>query len=138
MGTGVLFSELRQAAAREEALIQRIAELDVRSEAVERTGNLARRSSILRALAREGNLSVSALRARLEGLPGSTVVLDASQVEALASNRSLAGPAGIRAALAEMEGRGGVSARELLRLLDSSDVDPEMTVPTTRLMQLLD
>jgi hypothetical protein len=44
----------------------------------------------------------------------------------------------LRAALRELEGRDGVSARDLLRLLDASDVNPEMTVPTSRLMQLLD
>ncbi|MCK5649830.1 MAG: hypothetical protein KAJ42_00565, partial [Gemmatimonadetes bacterium] len=132
------FSELRRVEAREEALVQRLAELDVRSEAVERTANLAGRSPLIRALSRQGSLSVAALRDRLRSLPGNTVVLDASELEDLLANTASLAPPVWRAVLAEYEGGEGIRVRDLLEILESSRVPSDMSVPTSRLIQVLD
>lgn len=138
IATGFLFSELRRVEAREEALVQRLAELDVRSEAVERTANLAGRSPLIRALSRQGSLSVAALRDRLRSLPGNTVVLDASELEDLLANTASLAPPVWRAVLAEYEGGEGIRVRDLLEILESSGVPSDMSVPTSRLIQVLD
>jgi len=138
IATGFLFSELKRMEAREEALVQRLAELDVRSEAVERTAGLAGRSPLIRALAREGSLSVAALRDRLRSLPGNTVVLDASELEDLLANTPSLTPPVWRAAVAEYEGGEGIRVRDLLAILESSGVPSDMSVPTSRLIQVLD
>jgi hypothetical protein len=138
VGTGVLFSELRQSVAREDALVERLAELDVRSEAVEHTADLAGRSPLIRALSREGTLSVAALRERLEALPGNTVVMDASHVADVLSRTASLTPAAWTAALAEYEGGDGIRVRDLLTILDTAGFSPEMNVPTSRLIQALD
>lgn len=138
IATGFLFSELRRVEAREEALVQRLAELDVRSEAVERTADLAGRSPLIRALSREGSMSVAALRDRLRSLPGNTVVFDASQLEDVLANTASLTPPVWRAALAEYEGGEGIRVRDILTILESSGVPSDMSIPTSRLIQVLD
>ena len=101
IATGFLFSELRRTEAREEVLVQRLAELDVRSEAVERTADLAGRSPLIRALSRQGSMSVAELQDRLRSLPGNTVVLDASELADVLANTASLTPPVWRAALAE-------------------------------------
>ena len=138
IATGFLFSELRQSKAREEALVQRISQLDVRSEAVQRTASLAGRSPLIRALSREGSVSIAALQERLRDLPGNTVVLDASELAAVLANTATLTPPIWRAALAEYEGSEGIRVRDLLAILESSKARSDRSVPTSRVIQLLD
>ncbi len=138
VATGLLFSELRRVEAREQVLVQRLAELDVRSAAVERTAGLAGRSPLIRALSRQGSMSVAALRDRLRSLPGNTVVLDASQLEDVLASTASSRPPVWRAALVEYEGGEGIRVRDLLTILESSGVPSNMNIPTLRLIRVLD
>jgi hypothetical protein len=146
VATGLLFAELRRVEAREQRLVQQVveqrrwlAELDVRAStsAVARTAGLVGRNSWVRALARRESVSIAELRDMLRSLPGGVTVFSASQVDELLGNLPQWTPMNWRGALRELEGEDGISARELLGTLETLDVDPSLTVPTSRLMGLL-
>jgi hypothetical protein len=146
VATGLLFAELRRVEAREQLLAQQVveqrrwlAELDVRASAsaVARTAGLVGRNSWVRALSRQENVSIAELRGMLQSLPGNVTVFSASEVDALLSNVPSWTPANWRGALRELEGEDGISAREMLGMLETLDVDPSLTLPTSRLMGLL-
>jgi len=146
VSTGFLAVELNRVRGRETALAQQVAEqqgwlaalsTDRSADPVARTAALAGRNPWLRALSREERISVGGLRALLERMPGDRIVMTRPQVDAaLRSRASMATPL-FREVLVQVEGGEGVRARDLLRALEGSDVSPELTVPTSELLDLL-
>ena len=96
IGTGLLLGQMRKLHAREQALVQqvaeheqRLAELDLRAfsgSAAARVG-LGRRAGWERALARRESVSLSELREMVSGFPGGLTVISASEAEALEQGR---------------------------------------------------
>jgi len=146
IASGFLFKELRQVRQREGVLVQQIAEqerwlaeLDLRSapSAAARTAALAGSRSWQRMLSRMESVSVSDLNALVEGLPARTTILTAAEAERLVGRVPYLRSGAWKAALAETRIEDGIQAGELLRLLESLDVDPDRTIPTTRISELL-
>ncbi|MEJ2206671.1 MAG: zf-HC2 domain-containing protein [Gemmatimonadota bacterium] len=144
LSTAFLFRELGRIQAREIVLAQQIVELeeglaavDGRTELVERTANLGAPDSWVLALSRQERISVVSLRDRLRSLPADAPLLDASQVDALLRSAPTWTPAGWRNALRRLRAGDGVSVQDLLGILDSSTVNPETTIPTAPLIDLL-
>ena len=139
--TGLLFAQLRRVEAREQALSDRLSELAVRTEAVERTAALGGRNTTVRALLRRlsdrESVSVAWLEEFLQTLPEDTPLFNAAQVEAFRGNTSSWTPAIWRRALAAFGEGEGIRAGDLLRVLESVDVDPGTRVPTSRLIEIL-
>ena len=146
VSTGFLAVELNRVRGREMALAQQVAEqqgwlaalsTDRSADPVARTAALAGRNPWLRALSREERISVGGLRTLLERMPGDRIIMTGPQVDAaLRSRASMATPL-FREVLVQVEGGEGVRARDLLRALEGSDVSPELTVPTSELLDLL-
>jgi len=153
--TGFLYSELRRVKATGSQLAQEVgtlqtnlAELEMRTEEVERTAELARRNS-LQVRAREflatgpESLTLGDLIEALESFSDHRVRLDASQVRTLRRPstflpRELREIAEILAT--EVRSRGtfrDISAGELAEWLAKSGIPRDRTLPTSRLIQLL-
>ncbi|UCC71092.1 MAG: zf-HC2 domain-containing protein [Gemmatimonadota bacterium] len=145
LGSGLLFQEVRQLRQREDALVAQLAEqerwlaeLDFRtsSDPVARTAGLAGRATWERALSRRRSVSVSELRNMLRSVPAAATVFDASELESLQRNIPFWMSSAARKAAAEIRPGDGVQAGELLRLLDTLDVDPGRRIPTARILAL--
>ncbi len=145
VGSGLLFRELVRLRQREEVLVQRVAEqerwlaeLELRtaSDPVARTAGLAGRAAWERALARRTSVSVAELAAMLRSLPATATILGAAQAEEAAGSLPSWLATAWRGPLAELDSEDGIQARELLRLLERLDVDPERRVSTARLLAL--
>ncbi|MFC1576029.1 hypothetical protein ACFL5A_05245, partial [Gemmatimonadota bacterium] len=144
--TGYLFSELTSMKEREGALAQQVleqqrwlAELDVgpSTDPVARTATLAGRNPLVRALSRQETVSMAGLQGLLRSLPGDRTLLTAAQVEDLLNSRSTLTAPLWRETLVRMDGGDGMRARDLLRVLESMDLDPDMTLATAELINLL-
>jgi len=88
-----------------------------------------------RALEPGRDLTVAELRALLREVPAGTPVISASRASALAKSRFL--PAAWSEALSRLDGRGEVTAADLLSVLDGLGLSDGTNVPTARLLELL-
>lgn len=142
--SGYLFAELQRVTDREQALAerlvqqtQRLGELEARTDAVARASAISGRGAWARVLSRTDRITVAELEEMLRSAPGTAVVLNASQVEALVTSPSPWAPAAWKLALASLEGRGDLSVSEVLALLEAAALDPGTALPTSRLTELL-
>jgi hypothetical protein len=146
--TGFLFSELRQTKERGIRLAEQIEELergmvdlDARTDRVERTASLAGRKTWMRSfsmdLSTRESVSIAWVQEMVRRLPPDTPLLTASQVEALLGGGLSWGPSALRAEVSEKAGSDGLTALELLAVIDSLGLDPELSVSTSRLRELL-
>jgi hypothetical protein len=145
VATGLLFKELTRVQARERVLARTVAEqqmwltdLDDRTStnANVLAAGLAGRGWT-RALSRREQISVAELSELLQRLPARTTVLTTAQAEMLMEAVPLWTPSGWKGAIGEVETQDGIRAGELLELLERWDVDPDMTLRTSRLLGLL-
>jgi hypothetical protein len=153
--TGFLFSELRRTEARGAQLAEQIgglerglADLDARTEWVERTAQLAgggrnRARALDFVFSGQDHLTVEALLDLLGGLPKNLVLFNTSQVEALSGGTSHP-PRELREVLAvlqdaltTLEGDGGVLVGEFAAWLSSSGLPRDMALPKSPLLDLL-
>jgi hypothetical protein len=144
--TGALFLELGRLRDREALLAQQVveqrrwlAELEAGPSAdpVARTAALAGKSPWLRALSRQETISIEGLRRLLERVPGDRMVMTQEQWNAALRSRFPLSPSVLGDVLARVEGGQGVRAGDLLRALDGLELSPDLTVPTSELMDLL-
>ena len=144
--TGFLAMELGRLRDREATLAQQVteqqrwmAELEIgpSTNPVARTAALAGRSPFTRALSRQESISISGLQLLLERMPGERSILSQPQLDAALRSRSPLTAPFLREALAGIGGRDGVRARDLIRALEALDVNPNLTVPTADLMEIL-
>ncbi len=144
--TGFLSVALGRLRDREATLTQQVAEQQrwlaelgaTRfADPVARTAALAGRSSWTRALSRQESISIQGLRALLERVPGDRAVLSQAQLEEVLRNRAPIPVPRLREALVGIDDGKGVMARDLLRALETIDVNPQLRVPTADLMDLL-
>ena len=145
ISTGFLLGERARLRDREGALARlvaehetRLAELEVRtsSGAIARATGFAGRRAWEHKLSRRESVSVAELGDMLGSLPSGVTLVDASGVEALLNSVPFWTTATWRAALDQIRAEDGVQAGELLRVLDALDVDPEMSIPTARILAL--
>ncbi len=153
--TGFLLSELRQTQARGNEMAGQImelergmAELDARTEWVERTARLAgsgrnRARALNYALAGQESITVEALVELLEKYPADMVLFKASQLQSLLGP-SVRPPPELRElfglladALTTLGERNEVRAGDLARWLATSGLPPDMVVPKSPLIELL-
>ncbi len=144
IATGVLFAQLRQVKEDERVLAGQLAEqsrllaaLDSRTGGIVRSGEPPGRTSWIRALSGQKRVSVAQLEGMLRTVPPRAVLLDTSQVEALLDSPSSWTPNGWRTALGALAERESLTAGDLLRLLAKAGLDPQATVATSRLIELL-
>jgi hypothetical protein len=146
--SGFLFSELKRTKARGMELAEQIGELErgfaglnERTAAVERTAGLAGRNRWVRALSmdlgRRESVSIEWVRQRVGRLPPDTPLFTASEVEALLGGVTSWGFPAFRGEVYDRAGTDGLSAQELLAVFDSLNLPPELTVPASRLRDLL-
>ncbi len=152
--TGFLSLELSRLREREAGLAQQVeeqqrwlAELELGPSAdpVARTAALAGRNPWLRALSRQETITVDDLRALLERMPVDRTVMTRVQLDAALRSRFPLSASFLSDVLARVEedgprrgdGGGGVRAGDLLRVLNGLNVSPELSVPTSELMDLL-
>jgi len=144
VATGLSFTELTRVQARERVLAQTVAdqqrwlaELDERTSAnsTALASGLAARGWV-RALSRREQMSVAELSELLRRLPARATVLTTSQAETLMSAIQLWTPPGWRSGIGEIEIRDGVRAGELVEILETLEVDPDMTLRTSRILGL--
>lgn len=144
--TGFLFWETRQLRIREDLLAQQVveqrrwlAELDVSASAdpVARTAALAGRDPWVRALSRRDDISFGGLRTLLERMPPDRILVEADRLRSLRTGPAPLLPPLLRGALAEMETGAGLRVRDLLRALETMDMSPGTTVPTSELLDLV-
>jgi hypothetical protein len=144
--TGFLIRETRRLSEEGALLAQQVveqerwmAELGSLSAAdpVKRTAALAGRSPFARALSRQETISIGGLQSLLERMPGDRRVLSRAQLDAVLRNRIGLSQPLLREALAGIEARDGVRARELIRALEDMDVGPGFTLPTADLVEIL-
>ena len=81
-------------------------------------------------------MSVAELSDLLRRLPTRATVLTTSQAETLMSAIQLWTPPGWESAISEIEIRDGIRAGELVEILETLDVDPDMTLRTSRILDL--
>jgi len=145
VASGLLFKELTRAQARERALAQTVAEQEAwLAELDERTSantaalavGLASRGWA-RALSRREQMSIAELSELLRRLPARATVLTTSEAETLMGAVPLWAPPGWRSAIGEIEAGDGIRAGELLEILETLDVDPDVTLRTSRILGLL-
>ncbi|UCC47611.1 MAG: zf-HC2 domain-containing protein [Gemmatimonadota bacterium] len=145
VSSALLFRDVRGLRQRESALAQeiaeqerRLAELDVRtsSHPVVRTAGLAGRATWARVLQRRRSVSISELAEMLRGLPASTTIFGALELEALNESAPFWTATALSDALAEVGTEDGIQAGELLRLLGALDLDPERRIPTARILAI--
>ncbi|MFH1763123.1 MAG: hypothetical protein ABIF09_02925 [Gemmatimonadota bacterium] len=153
--TGFLFSELRQTKARGNEMAEQIvelergmAELDPRTEWVERTAQLAgsgrnRARALNYALAGQESITVEALVELLGNYPADMVLFKASQLQNLLGT-SVRPPPELRElfglladALTTFGERNEVRAGDLAKWLATSGLPPDMVVPKSPLIELL-
>lgn len=96
---------------------------------------VAARGAALRFLESGRDLTVAELRALLREVPAGTPVISASRAGALATSGFV--PAAWRDALSRLDGRGEVTAGDLLAVLEGLELSDGTSVPTTRLLELL-
>jgi len=148
ISTGFLFTELKRTKARGVELAEQIGELErgfvglnERTAAVERTASLAGRNRWVRALSMDlstqKSVSIEWIREMVDRLPPDTPLFTATEVEALLGGVTSWGFPGFRVQVFDRAGTDGLSARELLSVFDSLNLDPELTVPASRLRDLL-
>jgi hypothetical protein len=146
IGSGFLFAQLRTVQARERVLAEQIldqrewlAELELRTslDPVSRTASLTGRTNWIRALSREERITVRELREMLRSLPGNPTLLSATEVRALQRRAGFWTPMPWGEALREFDGEAGVRAQDLLAVMETMDLHPEINVPTARLVDLL-
>jgi len=152
--TGFLYLELNRLRDREASLAQQVEEqqrwlADLEggpsADPVARTAALAGRNPWLRALSRQETITVDGLRVLLERMPGDRMVMTKGQLDAALRSRFPLSASFLSEVLARVDedvpGRGdaggGVRAGDLLRVLNGLDVSPELSVPTSELMDLL-
>lgn len=107
------------------------------SDPVVRTAALAGRNPFARALSRQDEISVGGLQNLLERIPGDRIILDGARLDGLLLSRGAISQPLLRDLLDTFDGREGVQARDLIRALESMDVSPTLTVPTSDLMEIL-
>ena len=148
ISTGFLFTELKRTKARGVELAGQIGELErgfaglnERTAAVERTAGLAGRNRWVRALSmdlgRQESVSLEWVRQRVDRLPPDTPLFTASEVEALLGGVTSWGFPAFRGEVYDRAGTDGLTAQELLAVFDSLNLPPELTVPASRLRDLL-
>jgi len=148
ISTSFLFSELKRTKARGVELAEQIGELErgfaglnERTAAVERTAGLAGRNRWVRALSmdlgRQESVSLEWVRQRVGRLPPDTPLFTASEVEALLGGVTSWGFPAFRGEVHDRAGTDGLTAQELLAVFDSLNLPPELTVPASRLRDLL-
>ena len=148
LSTGFLFSELRQTQAREVQLAERVeeigrglAELDERTVAVERTTQLTGQRSWARnlslSLGSEEFVTIERIMQKVRLLPPGEPLLSETKVEDLLGGVLSRGLRGLPSGIRQGSQGDGFSAGELLDLLESLDLDPGLTVPKDRLIDLL-
>ena len=145
VATGVSFTELTRVQARERVLARTLAEqqtwlaeLDERTSANANVlaSGLAGRGWA-RALSRRERITLAELSELLRRLPARTTVLTAAQAETLMGVAPLWAASGLEGAIGEAEIGDGVRADELLEMLERLNVDPDMTLRTSRIIGLL-
>ncbi len=145
LATGLLLSEVKGLRAREQALVQRVAdherwlaELDLRTRAdpVARTAGLAGSQAWERLLSRRESVSIAELEALLAGLPARATVLNTAEWQAVKGSV----PAWMGSvwgnATQAIRADDGVQAAELLDLLIALDLEPDRSVSTARILAL--
>ncbi len=144
VATGLLYKELTRVQARERVLAQTVtaqqswlAELDQRTSA-NATALEAGLSGPgwARALPRREQMTIAELSDLLRRMPARATVLTTSQAETLLGAIPVWTPPGWRNAIGEIDIRDGVRAGELVEILDTLGVDPEMTLRTSRVLDL--
>jgi hypothetical protein len=147
MVNGLTLRALRRAEARSAVLTEQLLDQQRRLVGIEaaaaprsgraerRVASLGAREAWLRALEGRGDLTVSDLRVLLRELPAGTTVVSASRSSALAGARFM--PAAWREAFAGLDATAGVTAEELLGVLDALNLPGGASVPTARLIELL-
>jgi len=145
VASGLVFTELTRVKARERVLAQTVAEQQRwLAELEERTSantnvlaaGLASRGWA-RALTRREEMSIAELGELLRRVPARATVLTTAQAETLMGVVSLWAPPGWKQAISEIEVGDGVRAGELVEILESLDVDREMTLRTSRILGLI-
>ncbi len=144
IATGLLFTELTKVRERERVLArtvseqqQWLAELDERTSvntSVLAAGLAGR--GWARALSRREQMSVADLSDLLQRLPARATILTASQAEELSSAIPVWAPPAFRSAIGEIDMRDGIRAGDLLRILESLELDPDVTLRTSRIIGL--
>jgi len=153
--TGFLFSELRRTEASGIRLTQQVgelerglAELDARTEWVERTASLAgsrrnRARALAFALSGQDSITVETLLELLGSYPADLVLLNASQVDAILRTTSRPPPdlrgilVALGDALTDLGYERGVRAGDLVEWLASSGLPRDMVLPKSQLIELL-
>ena len=145
VASGLLYAELTRVQTRERVLAQMVAEqqgwlaeLDERTSAntTALAAGLASRGWA-RALSRREQMSIAELSELLRRLPARATVLTTSQAETLMGAVPLWAPPGWRSAIGEIEVGDGVRAGELVEILETLNVDPDMTLRTSRILGLV-
>jgi hypothetical protein len=150
-----LFSELKRSEARELQLAQQVgelerglAEVDARTEWVERTASLAgsrrnRARALAFALSGQDSITVETLFELLGSYPADLVLLNASQVDAIMRTTSRPPPdlrgilVALGDALTDLGYERGVRAGDLVEWLASSGLPRDMVLPKSQLIELL-
>jgi len=131
----------REGALAQQVLEQQrwLADLEVGPSAdpVARTATLAGKNPWIRALSRQETISIAGLQGMLRSMPGDRTLLTAAQVENLLNSRSTLTLPLWRKTLVRVEGGDGMRAGDLLRVLESMNVSPDMTLLTSELINLL-
>jgi len=146
--TGGLLLQVRRTEAHNTRLAQQVqdlerglADLGTRTRRVEETTGILGRNGWIRSLSTDlgggESVTIGSIESLLRQLAPDTPLLTAPQVETLLRAVSGARIPAIRTRIAATSGSGGLTAGELLALLASLDLDPDRTVPTSRLRDLL-
>jgi hypothetical protein len=152
--SGFLYVELDRVRSREAILTQQVeeqqrwlAELEVgpAADPVARTAALAGRSPWLRALSRQESVTVAGLRVLLERMPEDRILMTEGQLDAARRSRFPLSRSLLADVLARVDGgrpgqggeRRGVRAGDLLKALEGMNLSPDLSVPTSELMDLL-
>ncbi len=145
--TGFLVTQLRKSGMSEIRLARQVEELEAglnelqgRIDGIERTGILASQSPWARAfsldlspLTSQESIRVEWIQQTLQKLPPDTPLLTASQVGGILRSPLSRGFPGLREQLAEHSAADGLSAQELLLVIEGIQLDPDQLIPTSRL-----
>jgi hypothetical protein len=142
--SGYLLVQLRQAEARMDLLAESLEMATTPSGFYTQAGTrldeqpplLQGRNPWLRALRAQDEISLGGLKQFLQELPGNPTLLDSNQLRNLQRIQPPWAPAGLRFVLGELTGMDALRAQDLIRILSAPNLDPGLSVPTARLIEL--
>jgi len=139
VGTLFLFGEVRSLKDREQVLTLKLAELDLRtsSAGVSHTSDTSGLARWERMLSRRESVTLADIENRLAGVPASVSVLDARSTEVLLRRLLALTPPGQPRrgeVMDAIRSEDGLQAGEARWLIAALDVNPEVPIPTDRIL----